>query len=78
MAKYKRNPISTAITSVAWVSNDPELKRTQVDEKTKGSLGVIFTDGSSAFYPDKSLQEYREFVDAASKGTHYNFFVRES
>ncbi len=41
-----------------------------------GTLGVVFTDGSTYDYPNTSISSVLEFVNSDSPGRHYNEHFR--
>jgi len=41
-----------------------------------GTMGIVFVDGYEADYPSISLHSFLAFVNAGSKGSHYNQYFR--
>jgi hypothetical protein len=43
-----------------------------------GTMGVVFVDGYEADYPNVSMYSFLAFVNASSKGQHFNAYFRGS
>jgi hypothetical protein len=43
-----------------------------------GTMGVVFLDGAEYDYPSVSMRSFLAFVNAFSKGRHYNEHFRDS